>query len=99
MFTSTTLIADCKTPQIAEQAVKECQGRKHCITNVADSLFGDLCPQNSQKYLEVVYTCGKSTCFLIIILQSVFNNIYPNNNKKKKTDFKYCSNIYEHYFL
>lgn len=74
---------NCKTPHVAEQAVKGCQGRKHCIANVASSLFGELCPQNSQKYLEVVYTCVPKRILRTNAQDHKLKKVTPHPKKSK----------------
>ena len=57
--------------------MKLCHGRKMCTVEAEEYVFGDPCPRGVNKYLNVIYTCGKENKkYRKIMVVIVFSMMY-----------------------
>ena len=49
----------CQSHVAAEEMMKLCHNRKTCTVEAEEYVFGNPCPVGVNKYLNVIYTCGK----------------------------------------
>ena len=59
------LFSECQVPCSLQTVMRQCHGKRRCTVPATQSVFdvgrfNNVCPPNIQKYLSVVYACGKS---------------------------------------
>ena len=52
--------------------MKLCHGRKTCTVDAEEYVFGDPCPMGVNKYLNVIYTCGKIMTATVAVINFLF---------------------------
>nr|XP_054753858.1 uncharacterized protein LOC129259611 [Lytechinus pictus] len=63
IFLNTSLIVyaenqECQTDDALAQMMQRCHGRRHCAVKAGSKIFGDPCPEDTHKYLIVLYSCA-----------------------------------------
>lgn len=53
------IVLACQSKRALDELVRLCHGRKTCTIHAEEYVFGNPCPKGVNKYLTVVYTCGK----------------------------------------
>ncbi|XP_041462519.1 protein eva-1 homolog C-like [Lytechinus variegatus] len=59
---------ECQTDDALAQMMQRCHGRRHCAVKAGSKIFGDPCPEDTHKYLIVLYSCGKSLVMMMMMM-------------------------------
>lgn len=53
------MVTACRSKTALDELVQKCHGKKRCMIQAEEYVFGNPCPKGVNKYLTVIYTCGK----------------------------------------
>ncbi|XP_064628397.1 protein eva-1 homolog C-like isoform X2 [Lineus longissimus] len=48
---------ECQSTYTLDEVMKRCHGRRQCMVEANEHIFGDPCPPRMKKYLHVIFTC------------------------------------------